>query len=246
LLTAQQSSAASARDRLRENASDADVGLEREFTLRFFDAVSGEPIRGATLQFEGKKQVSNEEGAVTFAIPAGLGHESMRYVRFQREGYVSSKLPVQFMVGELFFNRYSVSPSLSSGRLRIVVDWSSSPPDLDAHLVKQGSYHISYQDMRKVEDHAELDRDDRDGQGPETITLLNVDSTAHYEFYVHDYSSRGQTDSTSLGKSRARVSVYSPDGLLQSFGVPANGAGLLWKVFTIEGGQVQAVNQLTE
>ncbi len=65
------------------------------------------------------------------------------------------------------------------GSIRIILDWDKSPNDLDAHLVKDGDYHISYRNKRVADDGAaQLDRDDMNGYGPETITINNVESNS--------------------------------------------------------------------
>jgi uncharacterized protein YfaP (DUF2135 family) len=119
-----------------------------------------------------------------------------------------------------------------------VLDWGEQPRDLDAHLMKEGSYHISYRDKIKIEDQAWLDRDDTDGQGPETITLKRPDDGGRYFFFVHDYSNRKSTNSKALAESRAHVRVYSSGGLVNSFRVPQNLRGTKWPVFQVDNGVV--------
>jgi hypothetical protein len=222
------------------SADDAFTELDDGLRLHFFDAVSGKPIRGAQIGFGDQLSSTDRLGTVSFDMPTGLGEEDTLHGTFRADGYVSSKFEVHFMVGVLFLNRYSMSPALEPGPLRVVLDWAESPSDLDAHLVKEGQYHISYRDKVKVEDHAWLDRDDLDGHGPETITLLTPNDDATYSFFVHDFTNRTKTSSDGLSKSRARVTVYTASGLLKTFRAPADLRGDTWQVFRVIGGRVTA------
>jgi hypothetical protein len=143
----------------------------------------------------------------------------------------------------IFDSHYSISPAFPPDNLRVVLDWSEHPDDLDAHLIKQGAYHISYRDTHDVSNEAALDHDAMHGLGPETITIKHVDADATFEFFVHDYSDRGDPKTTRLGQSRAHVAVYGENRLLSSFQVPA-GAGNHWTVFFLRGGQIVPASAL--
>jgi hypothetical protein len=237
---------AQGRKRMMQNSDDAFANLSERFTLRFFDATNGKPIPAATVTFEGKRTTTDAEGAATFAIPKGLSAEEQRTVLFEHPKYVRTQGPVTFLVGTVWFNRFSVSPVLKPDRLRVVLDWSASPADLDAHLVKKNQYHLSYRETRKIEDIAWLDRDDQDGYGPETVTVLKLDPNAHYTYYVHDYTHRASSGSAKLAASRAHVRIYSRDGLLHTFTAPRAAKGSLWKVFEIVAGRVHATGQISD
>jgi uncharacterized protein YfaP (DUF2135 family) len=127
--------------------------------------------------------------------------------------------------------------------LRIIVDWGSEPKDLDAHLVKKDSYHISYRNMRQYEDHVMLDRDERNGHGPETITIMKLDESGHYTYYVHDYSNRKNKGSSALGRSGATVKVYNNREIIYEFFV-GQGNGTVWKVFSIKNGVFTPLGQI--
>lgn len=229
---------------IQERAADAFAALEEKCTLRFFDAVQGEPIPGATVTFEGRTATTGGDGSVTFPLPPDLGPEASRDAHFRAEGYVESTVPIKFMVGTLFFNRFSISPVLDLGRMRVVVDWSDSPADLDLHLVKEGGYHISYRNLRNHQGRARLDRDDTNGHGPETLTIAEIDPRGSYHFYVHNYTHRSRPRSSSLSESRARVSLFGSSSLLHSFEVPRSTAGTFWSVFEIESGEVRVIDAL--
>ena len=155
------------------------------------------------------------------------------------------------MAGSLWHNHFSISPRLKSKQFRIVVDWGEKPRDLDAHLLKKDTdnrdvYHISFHDMKRHKDNAWLDRDDKNGSGPETITIKKLDPSANYSYFIHDYSNRREPDSTSLSKSRAHVSIYNSDKLVRSVSVPYEKPGVFWEVFQIKQGEIVIVNSLKE
>jgi uncharacterized protein YfaP (DUF2135 family) len=124
--------------------------------------------------------------------------------------------------------------------VRVVLDWDQAPADLDAHLVKEGGWHISFRDMRKVQDLAWLDRDATAGFGPETITVKKFDLAAKYRFFVHDFTNRGKAASDGLATSKAHVRLYTDAGLLKTFSVSPKLVGDRWVVFQIVEGEVVA------
>lgn len=72
---------------------------------------------------------------------------------------------------------------------------------MDLHL-KSKNYHISYTKTRNVDNTAKLDRDSRNGYGPETITVKKLDQNDEYSLLVYKF-----TNSGNLNK-KAQVSVY--------------------------------------
>jgi hypothetical protein len=223
------------------DADDAFAEMDKQFTLRLFDAVTGKPVAGAEVTYAGKTAVSDGEGGVRFPFPAGLtADDAPTEALFRKRGYVTTKLQFRFEAGSLFFNRFSVSPALPPGLVRVVLDWDAAPADLDAHLVKEGAWHISFREMRKFEDLAWLDRDATAGFGPETITVKKFDLSARYRFFVHDFTNRGKAGSDALAVSRAHVRLYTEAGLLKSFAVSPKLVGDRWEVFEIVDGQVVA------
>jgi hypothetical protein len=231
---------------VREKALASGDELASKLTLFFRDAVTAKGIPEAKVSFQGADAVTDEKGRVSFALPdLPDDSDSTLYATVQKKGYVTSQVPLLFRLGTLFDYHYSISPTLPPGNLRVVLDWGQDPPDLDAHLVKVGAYHISYRDMKKVEDQAKLDHDAQNGYGPETITIMQLDPHASYVFFVHDFTHRGDKTSTALGQSHAHVSVFSDTQLLRTFEVP-KGAGNHWSVFFFQNGQIVPASALGE
>ena len=137
------------------------------------------------------------------------------------------------------------SPSLPEGEMRIVLSWGQYPEDLDSHLftpydsaMGDSGYHIFYSNQHDaVGDN--LDVDDTDSYGPETITIPVV-KNGLYKYYVVDYTncSRSNPGSYDMSNSGATVNVYASNGLAATFYVPANQPGVIWEVFEIRNGQI--------
>ncbi|MDP8237632.1 MAG: hypothetical protein P9X24_00955 [Candidatus Hatepunaea meridiana] len=227
----------------REHIDDVFRELEsEELTLRFFNALNGDPISSAYVVIEGVGDfISDYEGKVVFSIPPDSSYK----VVFMREGFIKSAFKIEIMAATLFFNRFSVSPTLPLGSVRIVLDWDETPNDLDAHLIKQGEYHISYRKMRVSTDGvSRLDRDDTNGFGPETITTNQIDDNAVYRYFVHDYTNRSSNSSRRLSGSKGSIKVYSGSELLNVYNVPQEMTGNYWHVFNIINGQIAPVNNI--
>jgi hypothetical protein len=77
-----------------------------------------------------------------------------------------------------------------------------------------------------------LDVDDRNGEGPETITVLGV-LPGTYRYYVHDYSNRDNAETTALARSDAEVKVYH-GGQTYRFRAGHDMVGNIWNVCTLE------------
>ncbi len=212
-------------------------------TLRFYNALTGEPISSAKVTLDDMDEfTTDEEGKIRFPVPEEDGFIK---VKFECAKFITSEFKVEVIAGTLLFNRFSVSPLLDLKYLRIVLDWESEPKDLDAHFVKSNGYHISYRNTRILTDGTgELDRDDMDGFGPETITIKNVDDLGTYEFFVHDFTNKVDLSSTNLTKSKASVKVYAEGKLLYVFTIPQTGKGTTWSVFKLEEGQFIEINQV--
>lgn len=224
-------------EEMREKMQDQMTEIEDgKLTLRFINAVDGNAVIDATINIDGLGEyTSDRQGRVLFDVPED-GTYSMV---FSKEGFISANLKFDIMLGTIFYNRFSVSPKIDMGTIRIVLDWDDNPKDLDAHLVKEGGYHISYRDKNSSADgKAILDRDDLDGYGPETITITDVDDDAEYKFYVKDFTNRDRNNSKRLSKSKARIKIYGEGELLHEFEIKEKLKGNTWMVFRIVKGEI--------
>ena len=142
----------------------------------------------------------------------------------------------------------SLSPVLTGGELRMVLNWGEYPWDLDAHLITPGiggdSHHV-YWLMRGSMDsppYAILDHDDVWSYGPETITLYQI-HPGIYEYFVYDFDETGE-----IAGCGAVVQIYDDGGLLHTLQVPKTGTGNYWKVCEINGstGDITIFNRIED
>ena len=221
-------------DKMRDQLNDVEAEEQGLLTLRFFNAVDGQPVPDATIDIQDFKTfITDKEGKIRFhKKPDGVYPFS-----FKKDGFVTENNKFEIIAQTIFRNRFVVSPVIEMGAIRIVLDWDKKPDDLDAHFIKEGEYHISYRDKIISDDgNARLDRDDRDGYGPETITVKDIDENAEYTFYVKDYSNKDSKNSKALSKSKAMVKIYGDGKLLNIWQLNEKQKGNAWMVFTIQNG----------
>lgn len=127
---------------------------------------------------------------------------------------------------------FSLSSLLAAGELRVVLTWGENPRDLDTHLwlPTDKQYHLYY--GRTGDDEAcpfaELDVDDTDSYGPETLTIRQRLGSGTYIYAVNYFAGDG-----GLTTSEAQVQIFDSSGLIATFNVPTTGTGSWWNVFMI-------------
>lgn len=138
---------------------------------------------------------------------------------------------------------YALSPVMKGlDSMRIVLSWGATPSDLDSHIAYPGN-HIFF-DHKEGRD-GNLDVDDTDSYGPETITLTKRDGGQNYVYAVHDYTDQDQPESLQLSNSQAKVFVYVGESLVRTYYIPQGQKGNLWTVFRInENGEIEDINKL--
>ncbi len=127
-------------------------------------------------------------------------------------------------------NQISLPKTINEPNIKIILDWGIKPYDLDSHI-RLRDYHVYYANPVDANGALNLDRDDVTSYGPETITIRNIDSSARYRYYVHNYS-----ESPEMSTSGARVRVYVNNVYRNTYTIPTTGSGLYWHVFDITGG----------
>ena len=190
------------------------------------------------------KTESGYDGSYALELLAGEYN-----VEITANGFISEHFTIHIRKGEVIRNNnYTISPVLQEGEIRIVLEWGSSPRDLDSYLIGASSsgnnVNINYQNLQAITAGnviAELDLDDTDGYGPETITIY--DTGGQYEYSVHDFTNMNNNESSAIGSSGAAVKVYREGQGPIVFNVPY-GIGTWWTVFRIEEGEIITVNQM--
>lgn len=159
-------------------------------------------------------------------------------VIIKKEGY--SALVTKGPFGGL---TYALSPVMDNlDGMRIVLSWGERPLDLDSHLSYPGN-HICYYHKEGL--NANLDVDDTDSYGPETITINERIPNQRYIYAVHDFSDKDFMNNDNLsGRSNAKVFVYIGNTLIKSYEVPKNNRkGTVWVVFMLdETGNIVDIN----
>lgn len=138
---------------------------------------------------------------------------------------------------------YALSPAMKGlDSMRIVLSWGATPSDLDSHIAYPGN-HIYF---NHPEGHdGNLDVDDTDSYGPETITLTKREGGQNYVYAVHDYSDQNDPQTSQLSNSQAKVFVYVGESLVRTYYIPQGKTGNLWTVFRInENGEIEDINKL--
>ncbi|NOR26717.1 MAG: hypothetical protein GQ542_20470, partial [Desulforhopalus sp.] len=169
---------------------------------------------------------SNSEGIFHFSNLAAGSY----IISASHSGYIENQRFVSLGENIQLTNQDIVlSPVLAEDEIRIILTWNDLPRDLEAHLTVPSEsgcrYHCYY--FNKTIPAASLDLDDRNGYGPETITITDRVSGT-YRYYVHDFTNR-YSNSLWLARSGAVVKVFYGDREPMVFTVP-NNYGNVWHV----------------
>ncbi len=170
--------------------------------------------------------LSNSEGLVE--IPAIYQDDPNVTLIIKKEGY--STLVSKCRCGGL---TYAISPYMEAlDGMRIVLSWDKQPLDIDSHLSYPGGY-VCYHQMDAV--NANLDVDDTDSFGPETITISKKLEGKKYVYAVHNFSDREVAENSRLSNiSNAKVYLYIGNSLIRTYYVPTGKKGTVWIPFIID------------
>lgn len=201
---------------------------ERIITIR--DSDSGVPIPSADVNIDDTWNLKSnmvgqvllpdeiQEGEFTISVKKGNEYVQTEDVFVVTKGEITSTPQI------------SIPKAVDFKRIKIILDWGEFPWDLDAHVV-DGENHVFF--SVKKEGNLELDRDDVNSYGPETITIVEPAENKKYSYYVHDCSNTGINSSKRLSNSQAQVRVYFDNEYKTSFKIKPNKEGFTWHVFDI-------------
>lgn len=202
------------------------------------DALTGQPISGATVRVDGQSESATTASNGRFTL-ANIGSGS-RTVRTTASGYIMEVRTVTVVAGTTVEQAIALTVVRPGGEITIVMTWGGQPADLDAHLSgpnrSGGRFHLYYADRSapSPSPYASLDVDDVSSFGPETITIRRDPTTGsfvpgEYRYWVHNFSTTPEFD-----VSNGRVTVNSGGNQLESFSVPGGAAGLdIWRVVNL-------------
>lgn len=171
-------------------------------------------------------------------IVSGFADDSNTFLIIKKDNY--SSLVVKCPCNDL---TYALSPFMKNlDGMRIVLNWGKYPEDLDSHLTFP-SNHVYFSHKKGTS--SNLDVDDTDSYGPETITIENKRFGETYHYFVHDYTNRDNSNSNQLSASGAKVFVYVGQSLVKTYYIPKNKIGNVWNLFKInQNGEIIDINTI--
>ena len=208
---------------------------------RIVNAVTGEGVEGATIRFTsastGEETTVETDRYGSYEAEIAPGEYTMVV---EKEGFIQEETEIQVdEEGTMVEDDIPISPELGEGEIRIVLTWGAVPHDLDSYLTNLDTRdQISFSNKEMTEDGetiAELDVDETDGYGPETVTIYKP---GNYQYRVHDFRHEGL-----MGGSEAMVKVYMPGQEPVEINIP-DGEGDLWIVCEFEDGELKVVNEM--
>ncbi|MCR5621935.1 MAG: hypothetical protein K6G18_08760 [Treponema sp.] len=213
---------------------DQNVNVDnRSILIR--DSDTGRPVSNAQILVQQNRitivtLTTGDTGIASFAGGVQLADGVYLFI-ITRDGYMRTEDNLTIANnGIVAGNQISLPKTINEPNIKIVLDWGLKPYDLDSHI-RLRDYHVYYANPKDANGALDLDRDDVTSYGPETITIRNIDSSATYKYYVHNYS-----ESPEMTTSGARVRVYVNNVYRNTYTIPTVGSGLYWHVFDITGG----------
>ena len=185
-------------------SSNAILSLTSVLTGQITDGTTGQPLAGVMVVAGSVTNYTDTNGYYSLAgvqstvispnfdsdVQSGLAPLSVQFFDESTLGtvvliastngfYTYTNAEVTVVPGQVSTNTCSMSPILTPGSMRLILNWGANPRDLDAHLltpsIEGQSYHISYQTGNRGNltnyPFAALDHDATNGFGPETITI---------------------------------------------------------------------------
>lgn len=211
------------------------------------DAMTGEGVQDAELLFEGQEDSKHQAEAMT-AIDGAFSVEleaDIYDVTISADGYVKETFEFEMEEDKNYSGeQFTISPELMAGSARIVLEWGAEPQDLDSYLYGDtdsgADVFVNYYNKQCTDGGdliAELDVDDTNGYGPETVTLYDLNGV--YRYTVVDYRVTG-----TLQHYGATVKVYLPNQSSPEVITIAPGAGVenIWDVFELDHGELKILN----
>jgi uncharacterized protein YfaP (DUF2135 family) len=219
---------------VRSATNGQPIGIPATVTVRSgTNVITGASVASVT---------TGVNGAFSFsALPAGPYTLSV-----VANGFVTGLVNVTVVAGSTVNANVVLSAQAPPGQVRVVLSWGAEPRDLDAQLTLPNGRVIAYFDTGDcvATPFACLDTDDTDGNGPETITITNVQNGV-YTFAVENFSARTlPANDNSLARSGAIVEVYRGNDRIATYPVP-NIAGRVWTVFSLSGQTLTPINTIT-
>jgi hypothetical protein len=155
-------------------------------------SATGNGISGANVTVAGQNTTTDPNGDYSFScVPAGE-----QLVEASATGFGPGSNTVAVIAGDDVTANITLVPVSAVDQITIVLNWNGQPDDLDSHLTGPdvehgGRFHVLWSNQNPVS-YASLDVDDIDGNGPETVTVIETSGGAFvpgdYHYWVYNYS----------------------------------------------------------
>lgn len=210
------------------------------------DAVTGEGVEAARLTFKPEDKsletrTAGTDAAGAFTIDLD---PSVYTIVIEAEDYIEEAFEFEIEEGKTYSGvQFVISPELTKGSARIVLEWNAEPRDLDSYLFGEtdaGDDVVVKWTQKQAKAGgkliAELDLDDVDGYGPETTTIYDLNGV--YTFQVADFNRTG-----TMKEYGATVKVYLPGKQPEIITInPGAGVNDIWIVCEIDHGELNIIN----
>ena len=198
------------------------------------------------------------DGRTAVQLPKGRLSDGAITITPHISGF-SNKVSVKFLLWNGEFNstelKMNLSPSdLSGSEWRVVLNWGTTPSDLDLYCVTNLEYvkarMIYFRNYNRggstdaSKGKIELNVDVTTGEGPETITFTPF-ADKKYRFFVRNFSNESP-----LSNSGANIIVHKGDGDTKRFDIPTDIVidggkhARYWNVFDLVDGEIRISNEV--
>ena len=230
------------------NANKNRTAKKSVFSGIVLNAMTSEGVEAANISLEAQGDSSHSaniktemDGSFSIELEADTYNITISAENYEEETFEFTIEENSNYSGEQF----TISPELAAGSARIVLEWNAQPQDLDSYLWgntdKGDDLYVNFR-KRTCEGRdgllAELDVDDTNGYGPETITLNDLNGV--YTYSVVDYRTTG-----TLQQYGATVKVYLPGKSAPTVITLDPNAGVenVWEVFELDHGELKILNR---
>ena len=166
------------------------AGTSTRFSFK--DANTCAPIAYAKVTFTGQSFMTDPYGEITIPLPP----EDIDFkfpLNAKKAGYIMLNQKVTTKLGSFWQNKFLMTKDMSKRSAKFILSWGRKPSDLDLHIVSD-DFHISYRKKIGNLNKVILHRDAKNGYGPETITIKDLDISKVYRVLIHKYSNNGNID----------------------------------------------------
>jgi hypothetical protein len=178
-------------------------------TVSVFDAEEEEPIKGAEVEIEDTKLITDKEGNVEYEDPLNCGKK----IEVTKNGYYPYEENLYCEDGDAVVKvGVPLVPVIDDYRLRVVLTWTGPNKDLDLHakFIKSSDIEckVDFTLMRCGGAVLQGDSLRNESESLPAAEILDLDDIGPYQyvFFVDDYLSKGIA---TLEGSDAYVEVYS-------------------------------------